>query len=176
MALTRALICLLLFGWIFPTAAGNDQLRPTYVVAVEADDVVSRVLFRAIEKEFPVSIVYRDYPSFDAILDSVEKGESDFAANVTYTVERERRFDYSKPTNIEYTYLYSYSEIALGDLKTIGVPKDTIYSQLIEEHYPEIETVEYQGYSKAIARPSPYWKAEKWMVLLTQSISSNQCC
>ncbi|MDN3680436.1 transporter substrate-binding domain-containing protein [Vibrio tapetis subsp. quintayensis] len=150
MALKLALTCLLLLGWSLPSIAASNQPRPTYVVAVEADDVVSRVLFRAIEQEFPIHIVYRDYPSFDAILDSVEKGDSDFAANVTYTVDRAKRFDYSKPTNIEYTYLYSYSEIDLGELSTVGVPKDTIYAQLIEEHYPDINTVEYQGHNHAI--------------------------
>ncbi len=151
MALKTALTCLLLLVWSFSTTAGSESSRPIYVVAIEADDVVSRVLFRAIEKQFPVDIVYRDYPSFDAILDSVEKGESDFAANVTYTKDREQRFDYSKPTNIEYTYLYSYSEIDLSALLNVGVPKDTIYSQLIEQHYPDIKTIEYQGHDQAIA-------------------------
>lgn len=150
MALRFALTCLLLLGWSFHSIAASNQSRPTYVVAVEADDVVSRVLFRAIEQEFPISIVYRDYPSFDAILDSVEKGDSDFAANVTYTADRAKRFGYSKPTNIEYTYLYSYSETDLGRLSTVGVPKDTIYAQLIAEHYPDIKTLEYQGHNHAI--------------------------
>ncbi|MEF1340784.1 GGDEF domain-containing protein, partial [Vibrio rotiferianus] len=49
-----------------------------YKVATEADDIVTRALFDAISAEFDVSIQYVNFSSFDAILDSVAEGKSDF--------------------------------------------------------------------------------------------------
>ncbi|CAH1537333.1 Diguanylate cyclase [Vibrio jasicida] len=121
-----------------------------YKVATEADDVVTRVLFDAVAENFDVSIQYVNYSSFDAILDSVATGESDFAANITYTDERAARFSYSRPTNIEYTYLYGVSDTSLKDTAVVGVPQDTIYQDLIKQNYPEVIQVPYQGYEEAL--------------------------
>nr|WP_238322324.1 transporter substrate-binding domain-containing protein [Vibrio mexicanus] len=107
-----------------------------FKVAIEADDVVSRVLFDAISDDLNVSIEYVTYPSFDEILSAVASKQADFAANVTYTDSRALLFDFSSPTNIEYTYLYSLNNATLRDVNVVGVPKDTIYGSLIRQHYP----------------------------------------
>ncbi|MHA2690236.1 diguanylate cyclase [Vibrio harveyi] len=129
----------------------EPEQAPNYKVATEADDVVTRVLFDAVAEHFGVSIQYVNYSSFDAILDSVANGESDFAANITYTSERALKFSYSRPTNIEYTYLYGLNDATLGEASVVGVPKDTIYAELIQQNYPELLQVPYQGYEEAVA-------------------------
>ncbi|WJT06074.1 GGDEF domain-containing protein [Vibrio harveyi] len=129
----------------------EPKQAPNYKVATEADDVVTRVLFDAVAEHFGVSIQYVNYSSFDAILDSVANGESDFAANITYTSERALKFSYSRPTNIEYTYLYGLNDATLGEASVVGVPKDTIYAELIQQNYPELLQVPYQGHEEAVA-------------------------
>ncbi|ENQ8700750.1 transporter substrate-binding domain-containing protein [Vibrio harveyi] len=129
----------------------EPEQAPNYTVATEADDVVTRVLFDAVAEHFGVSIQYVNYSSFDAILDSVANGESDFAANITYTSERALKFSYSRPTNIEYTYLYGLNDATLGEASVVGVPKDTIYAELIQQNYPELLQVPYQGHEEAVA-------------------------
>ncbi|MCW8333021.1 GGDEF domain-containing protein [Vibrio paucivorans] len=121
----------------------------TYKVSTEADDVVTRVLFDSIADEFNVNIDYIDQPSFDAILQSVESGDTDFAANITYTDARALRFSFSEPTNIEYTYLYSYNNARLGDISIVGVSAGTVYGELINVNFPHITTVEYSGHAEA---------------------------
>ncbi|EGU45695.1 GGDEF domain protein [Vibrio ichthyoenteri ATCC 700023] len=118
-------------------------------MAIEADDVVTRVLFDAVSQKFDVDIAYVYYPSFNDILTAVESGESDFAANVTYTNQRAARFDYSSPTNIEYTYLYSFTNATLETIKKVGIPKGTIYGALIKQYYPSLVQVEYIGHQQA---------------------------
>ncbi|WP_241909770.1 GGDEF domain-containing protein [Vibrio sp. 10N.261.55.A7] len=144
-------VVLLIIMQFFPISAYamEEERGETFKVSTEADDIVTRVLFDAIGQEFGLTIEYIDQPSFDAILDSVESGESDFAANVTYTEARALRFDYSEPTNIEYTYLYSYQHIELDDASKIGVPEGTIYSELISVNYPGIELISYNGHDEA---------------------------
>ncbi|HHF3128330.1 TPA: GGDEF domain-containing protein [Vibrio alginolyticus] len=122
-----------------------------YKVATEADDVVTRVLFNAASEEFGFTVQYVNYSSFDAILNSVANGEADFAANITYTQERAQRFSYSRPTNIEYTYLFGLKDSTLSDISRVGVPKDTVYAQLLKQHYPELEQISYQGHEQAVA-------------------------
>ncbi|END3384268.1 transporter substrate-binding domain-containing protein [Vibrio alginolyticus] len=121
-----------------------------YKVATEADDVVTRVLFNAASEEFGFTVQYVNYSSFDAILNSVANGEADFAANITYTQERAQRFSYSRPTNIEYTYLFGLKDSTLSDISRVGVPKDTVYAQLLKQHYPELEQISYQGHEQAV--------------------------
>ncbi len=131
-------------AFAMPSSSGKG-----YRVAMEADDVVSRVLFDSLADEFNLAIEYVYYPSFNDILTAVELGESDFAANVTYTDQRAHRFDFSSPTNIEYTYLYSFSNHTLDSIDTVGIPKGTIYGDVIREHYPAIKQVEYLGHEHA---------------------------
>ncbi|MFH4510899.1 GGDEF domain-containing protein [Vibrio alginolyticus] len=121
-----------------------------YKVATEADDVVTRVLFNAASEEFGFTVQYVNYSSFDAILNSVANGEADFAANITYTQERAQRFSYSRPTNIEYTYLFGLKDSTLSDISRVGVPKDTVYAQLLKQHYPGLEQISYQGHEQAV--------------------------
>ncbi len=85
---------------LFSLQVAADNHTQTYYVAAEADDVVTRVLFDDIAYHFNFDVEYVNYPSFEAILNSVEAGKSDFAANVTFTAQRAERFDFSSPTNI----------------------------------------------------------------------------
>ncbi len=144
------------FGWllscVFVWVSFNCWAKSKEItVATEADDVVTRVLFDAIAEQFALDVTYVNMPSFDAILDSVARGETDFAANITFTHERDKRFSYSHPTNIEYTYLYSNTTHSLRDATRIGVPQDTIYGELIAVNHPDIQLVSYQGHEEAYA-------------------------
>jgi len=143
-------------SWLFVLLCSTQALAvdasnktKTYLVATEADDVVTRVIFDDVAYHFNIEIEYVNYPSFDAILKSVESGKSDFAANVTYTEERSHRFDYSRPTNIEYTYLFSKTNENLETMGTVGIPAGTIYGDLIHENYPNVKLIEYYGSSAA---------------------------
>ncbi|WP_334550889.1 GGDEF domain-containing protein [Vibrio scophthalmi] len=129
---------------------GAHAAQEQYRVAMEADDVVTRTLFDAVSQHFSIKVEYVLYPSFSDILQSVESGESDFAANVTYTPERAQYFDFSAPTNIEYTYLFSPQARRLGDVQVVGVPNGTIYGELIERHFPAITLIEYSGHHEAV--------------------------
>ncbi|NOH84251.1 transporter substrate-binding domain-containing protein [Vibrio sp. 03-59-1] len=141
------------FSGVFHATASESvpQSKMHYSVATEADDIVTRILFDALAEEFELSIQYVDYPSFDSILRAVEVGESDFAANITHTKSRSLRFDFSRPTNIEYTFLYSRLDTELADISKLGVPKNTIYGDLIQVNYPQIELIEYDGTHQALA-------------------------
>ncbi|OLQ90430.1 diguanylate cyclase [Vibrio panuliri] len=116
---------------------------------MEADDIVTRTLFNAVSEHFELPIEYVYYPSFNDILTAIETGESDFAANVTFTEARQERFDFSSPTNIEYTYLYSSNGATLSSISTVGVPHGTIYGDLIVKNYPELKLIEYSGHLEA---------------------------
>ncbi|MEH0761340.1 transporter substrate-binding domain-containing protein, partial [Vibrio sp. 16] len=120
-----------------------------YKVAMEADDVVTRILFDAISDKFGLNVEYLYYPSFSAILNAVKTSDADFAANVTFTDERARDFEFTSPTNIEYTYLYSLINADLEQVSIVGVPAGTIYKQLIAANYPSIELIEYSGHEHA---------------------------
>ncbi|MGF1908300.1 transporter substrate-binding domain-containing protein [Vibrio kasasachensis] len=116
---------------------------------MEADDIVTRTLFNSISEQFQVPVEFIYYPSFNDILIAVETGESDFAVNVTYTEQRAERFDFSSPTNIEYTYLYSSTSATLDTIQSVGVPHGTIYGELIAKNYPELKLIEYSGHIEA---------------------------
>jgi diguanylate cyclase (GGDEF)-like protein len=133
-------------------STGTDEgyYKKIYSVAIEADDVVTRVLFNSASYEFKFNVHYQTYDSFDSILNAVENGNVDFAANVTYTTERAKRFDFSRPTNIEYTYLYSKEGVSFNQLERVGVPAGTIYSDLIKAHYPKLQQISYLGGPEAI--------------------------
>lgn len=73
-----------------------------YKVAPEADDFVKHVLFDAVMEKFDVSIEYVNYSSFDGILDSVARDESDFSANITFTQECAQKSSYLRPINDTY--------------------------------------------------------------------------
>ncbi|KAA1206034.1 GGDEF domain-containing protein [Vibrio cholerae] len=141
---------LLWLGWLLISTSSLAATSTTYKVATEADDVVTRVLFDSIAHHFNLEIEYVNYPSFNDILVAIETGNADFAANITYTDLRAQRFDFSRPTNIEYTYLYSYGGLRLPELRLVGIPKGTIYGTLLKEHYPYIQQVEYEGHLEAL--------------------------
>jgi diguanylate cyclase (GGDEF)-like protein len=137
-------------GAIASPDTDQGDYKKVYSVAIEADDVVTRVLFNFASYEFKFNVHFQTYDNFESLLNAVEIGTVDFAANVTFTPERAERFDFSSPTNIEYTYLYSKEGITFSKLNTIGVPAATIYSELIKTHYPELTQIEYNGGREAI--------------------------
>lgn len=121
-----------------------------YNIAIEADDITTRILFDSAARSFDLNVEYVTYPSFDAILKAIEIGDADFAANVTFTKERAERFEVSHPTNIEYTYLFSNTGAHLNEINVVGVPEGTIYGDLIREYYPEIKQISYLGHNAAV--------------------------
>lgn len=125
------------------------QASSSYKVAMEADDVVTRILFDAASERFGFNVEYVYYPSFNAILNAVQTAEADFAANITYTETRSAIFEFSSPTNIEYTYLYSLSNANLDQVAVVGFPAGTIYGELIRANYPHLKLVEYRGHNHA---------------------------
>ncbi|MGD8231223.1 GGDEF domain-containing protein [Vibrio sp. TRT 1302] len=137
--------CIVFCMLLIPTTFANTK----YKVAMEADDVVSRILFDAVSEQFGLQVEYVYYPSFNSILNAVKTSEADFAANVTYTAERAELFEFSSPTNIEYTYLFSLINANLDEVSTVGVPAETIYGELIHANYPEMRLVEYRGHDQA---------------------------
>ncbi len=142
----RFIALLFMLSFTVSSTFADTRIR----VGMEADDIVTHTLFSAISEHFHLSTDYVYYPSFNDILTAVETGEVDFAANVTFTEERSKRFDFSSPTNIEYTYLFTRGGKKLEQLGSIGVPKGTIYGELIAKNYPHITQVEYDGQDVAL--------------------------
>jgi diguanylate cyclase (GGDEF)-like protein len=144
-------LCSGFYSGSLAAAEQSDNYKRVLSVAIEADDVAARVLFNAASYEFNFNIHYQTMKSFDALLKAVETGVVDFAANVTYTPERAERFDFSRPTNIEYTYLFSKQGKTLQQVSRVGVPKETIFGDLLATHYPQIEQVAYSSGKEALA-------------------------
>ncbi len=151
----RVILLTMSYLWLavcsnFAYANSYSSLK-VYNIAVEADDITTRALFNAASKHFNFIVKYVTYPSFDAILKAIETGNADFAANVTFTEERAKLFEISRPTNIEYTYLFSKKRTRLNEIKIVGIPEGTIYGSLIHEYYPELLQVSYLGHDAAVA-------------------------
>ncbi len=144
-------LCSGFYSGSLAAAEKSDNYKKVLSVAIEADDVAARVLFNAASYEFNFNIHYQTVKSFDALLKAVETGVVDFAANVTYTPERAERFDFSRPTNIEYTYLFSKQGQTLQQVSRVGVPKDTVFGDLLATHYPQIQQVAYSSGKQALA-------------------------
>ncbi|WPC75032.1 GGDEF domain-containing protein [Vibrio porteresiae] len=146
---------LILCGWLLalfitiPSRADTNNPAKLYHVATESDDVVSRVLFDAIAHEFGIDIQYVTYTSYDDLLNSVERGDSDFAANVTYTEGRSKYFDFSSPINVEYSYLFTRSTRTLNSLHSVAVPRGSIYGKLLEDKFPRLEVQYFNGINEA---------------------------
>jgi diguanylate cyclase (GGDEF)-like protein len=145
--LKKALISLMVLLISLHVSADSEAQR--YTVAIEADDIVTKALFNAISNELGIDIQYVRYPDFDTLLDAVKKGDSDFAANITHTQERAKTLSFSKPTNIEYTFLYTVQEISWQDIESIAVPKNTVFKSLIETNFPDIDIREFSGFLEA---------------------------
>ncbi|WP_084887033.1 GGDEF domain-containing protein [Vibrio sp. qd031] len=118
-----------------------------YVVATESDDVITKTLFDEVSEQLGLDIVYLEYPNFDALLKGVASGESDFAANITFTESRAADYNFSSPTNIEYTYLFTQyqSEFNWDKATKVAAPKNTIFVELIKERYPHVWVAEFDG-------------------------------
>jgi diguanylate cyclase len=128
-----------------------EQLRKTpVVIGIESDDLVSKLLFDSLSQAFNFEVSYRQYSSFDAILRAVEQEQVQFAANVTYSSDREQRFNFSPPSNIEYTFLYTRDGDSYQQMKTLGVPLNTSLKPLIEENFPDKHVTEYETVNDAI--------------------------
>jgi diguanylate cyclase (GGDEF)-like protein len=145
-----------LLGWVqkftvimllFCTPVTFATIDGRYVIATESDDVITKTLFDEVSKQLELDIVYLEYPNFDALLKGVASGESDFAANITFTEPRAEQFSFSSPTNIEYTYLFTQyqSEFIWDKAKKVAVPKNTIFVDLVKDRYPHVWVAEFEG-------------------------------
>lgn len=121
-----------------------------YIVAIKKHDVTSAVLFDTLAKKFNLTIEYKQYNNLDEALNSVIKGKSDFAANITYTEARAKLVNYSSPTNISYTYFYSLDGFHNTKTKRAAVSKSTIFGHLLKTYNPKIEQVEFSDVKEAI--------------------------
>ena len=146
---------LILSGWLlvllcsFQVHADITPNQKSYTVASQSDDVVARIMFDAIAHQFNLDIRFKTYTSFEAMLHSVQVGDSDFAANVTFTQQRAKVFDFSSPTNIDYTYLFSREFRPLETMKSIAVPEKSVYDERLKSTFPFIHIKYFHGIFEA---------------------------
>lgn len=145
-------ILLLLVSSFFSIAKENK-----IIVAAYQDDVVSTVIFDGFSKEMSINVEYKYYSSFSEVLNSIRKGDADFAANVTFTEERATIYDYSSPTNTEFTYFFSNPGGDFKSARTVAVPKSTVFGELVKNYSAnrlgsshQIDIVEYDSSQEAV--------------------------
>ncbi len=138
---------LLIVCFISTTAVAKAR----YKVGTIADDIVTFTLFDELSKEFGVEIEYVKFYNFDKAIKAVRRGDIDFLANVAYSEARSEWLEYSAPTNIDYTFMYnlnSSSDIIDGSI--LGVPRGTIYPELMKDAFPSVSFVELDHAKQAI--------------------------
>lgn len=132
----------------FGTVANN---RTSYLVATEADDILTEVLFDSVSKKNKINFEYIEFESFSDALEAVENGYVDFLSNVTFVEERERALDFSRPVGIEYIYLFTMGNTDIDKISTLAVPENATVMRTIAEDFPNLKFVEYRSIGEAIA-------------------------
>lgn len=134
-----------------PTTSYQDK---TYQVALVKGDVGSQVVFDELEKHFQFQVNYVYFRNFSQILEALKKNTIDFAPNVTYSTEREKYFDISEPTNMEYTYLYTLPTFSeqntFRDVRVVAVANNLIFKSFIEKNYSNIRVLNFSNYQQAL--------------------------
>ncbi len=142
---TSLLICFLsLSGQV--CAAGQPQ--QIYRVGTHGDDIVTQALFDAIAAELHINVEYVPFVNFPSIVSAVEKGDVDFMANIIYTPERAEKLDFTSPTNIEYTYNYTYQPIMDAN-PIVAVPKGALFYQHVMDNMPNVTLKKYTNIQQA---------------------------
>lgn len=125
----------------------------TFQVAMPYDHVTNQIIFDELANHFKFNVKYHYYEQFSQVLEKIETHQADFTAGVTYSKERAKYLDISRPTNIEYTYLFTDTKFSdshpLTDVKTIGVAKSLIFKDLIKNLYPRVKILEFSSYEDA---------------------------
>ncbi len=98
-------LLLLLFLCSFVSVSAAE--RVTYRIGTQNDDLVSHVMFDAISQALNFDVEYVSYSSFSAAYKAVIYGDIDFLPNIRHSPIRATKVDFSQPTNVGYTYLYS---------------------------------------------------------------------
>ncbi|MFH0256993.1 diguanylate cyclase [Vibrio rumoiensis] len=143
---------------MFPAHVNAENITPhhekSYQVALVKDDIGSKIVFDELAKHFQLKVNYIYYDQFSGILDALKNNTTDFVPNVTYSQEREKYFDISPPTNMEYTYLYTLPKFSmnksLSKVHSIAVADNLIFEQFLKEHYPQIKVVSFSNYPQAL--------------------------
>lgn len=124
-----------------------------YRVATRPNDIGNHIIFSELAKHFNFKVKFSYYDQFSQVMDAVKTRKADFTGNITYSNERSHELDISRPTNIEYTYLYTLPEFldtrSLKEVNSIGVAHDLIFIPLIKNLYPNIKIIEFTSYEQA---------------------------
>lgn len=124
--------------------------KKIYLVASVSNDFVSNIIFDSINSELDIELEYIHFDSFSDALESVKSGYADFMLNVTHTKEREKWFEFSEPTNIEFMFVYSKGgNINFKQVQNLGVLKGTIYEKVLPTKYKKVNFITYDGIEEA---------------------------
>lgn len=143
----------------FPANAQTDntsQYRDqSYKVALVKGDIGSKIVFDELAEHFQIKPHYIYFEQFSSILDALKHKSIDFAPNVTYSEEREKYFDVSPPTNMEYTYLYTLPKFSnkktFESVHSVAVANNLIFKEFIQQHYPNIKVLNFSSYQQALS-------------------------
>ncbi len=127
-----------------------SKQKQVYLVGTYADDFVSSVIFDKVSSELGIELEYVTFSSFSESLDAVRNGYIDFMANVTYTKDRSEWFEFSEPTNLEFSYIFSRDGITkFSRNHTVGVMKKTIYSEVLPQEFPDTKFLLFSDLAEA---------------------------
>ncbi len=144
----RFISALLLIICLFPKAVMSQE---RYQVGVIADDIVTYTLFDALSQDFDVEIEYVEFLNLSHALRAVKERKIDFLANVSYSEKRSEWLEFSTPTNIDYTYIYSLdgsTDIAQNAI--LGIPRDSILPEVLKDVLPFVRFVELDNERQGI--------------------------
>ncbi len=142
-------LLLLLFPFSFVSVSAAE--RVTYRIGTQNDDLVSHVMFDAVSQALNFDVEYVSYSSFSAAYKAVIYGDIDFLPNIRHSPIRATKVDFSQPTNVGYTYLYSKlsQAITLETAKVIAIPAKTVFGRYIQDFNPSIKVIEYSSVEQA---------------------------
>ncbi len=124
--------------------------KRTYTVGTVSNDFVALILFSEVESHFGIKFKYINYNNFSDGLAAVKSDEVDFMASVSYTDERSQWFEFSKPVNIDYTYVFTFDgNIDIDDVISLAIPKDSLFATIVPEQFPDISYYEYSTIEEA---------------------------
>ncbi len=144
------ILTLFFLSWSLSVTAGADT-KKHFRVGVEADDIVTKVIFDSISENYDLEFAYITVEQFSDGLRSVDSGHIDFFSNVMYTKDRAELFDFTAPTNIEYVYFFGLEKFNVDSVKRLAVPKGTVFDEVIKQDLPRITFLEFTSAEDAIA-------------------------
>ncbi|MFV0449143.1 MAG: GGDEF domain-containing protein [Vibrio sp.] len=143
----RKLVIIALSMWLLPVFA-----QPVYKVATWGDDFTSHILFDYAAKKLAIGVEYVNYSSHLQVIDAVERGEADFAANISYNEQRQQRVAFSEPTNVMSAFFY-YKNMRFteNDVSRVAIRKGSEYLRNVQQYNDQLSVTEFSELSEAIA-------------------------